>query len=86
MMSSRHSSAGVYRSTRSFCQIRCRTTQRRLGLAGAASRRWKNENLKRLFQEVHRRGMHILLDLIPGHTSRDMLLYSFISSVHLSAS
>lgn len=34
-----------------------------------APRYGTNEDLKRLFQEVHRRGMHILLDLIPGHTS-----------------
>lgn len=34
-----------------------------------APRYGTNEDLKRLFQEVHRREMHILLDLIPGHTS-----------------
>ena len=27
------------------------------------------EDLQRLFEQVHARGMHILLDLVPGHTS-----------------
>ena len=35
----------------------------------AAPRYGTNEDLKRLFKEVHRRGMHIILDLVPGHTS-----------------
>lgn len=35
----------------------------------AAPRYGTNEDLKRLFSEVHRRDMHILLDLVPGHTS-----------------
>ena len=35
----------------------------------AAPRYGTNEELKQLFEEVHRRGMHILLDLVPGHTS-----------------
>lgn len=35
----------------------------------AAPRYGTNEDLKRLFGEVHKRGMHILLDLVPGHTS-----------------
>ena len=34
-----------------------------------APRYGTNEDLKRLFEEAHRRNMHILLDLIPGHTS-----------------
>lgn len=35
----------------------------------AAQRYGTNEDLKRLFDEVHKRDMHILLDLVPGHTS-----------------
>lgn len=35
----------------------------------AAPRYGTNEDLKQLFKEVHKRGMHILLDLVPGHTS-----------------
>lgn len=35
----------------------------------AAPRYGTNEDLKRLFEEVHQRQMHILLDLVPGHTS-----------------
>lgn len=34
-----------------------------------APRYGTNEELKNLFNEVHKRDMHILLDLVPGHTS-----------------
>ncbi len=34
-----------------------------------APRYGSNENLEELFAQAHRRGMHVLLDLVPGHTS-----------------
>ena len=34
-----------------------------------AERYGTNEDLIRLFEEVHKRKMHIILDLVPGHTS-----------------
>ncbi|MDE7245757.1 MAG: glycosylase [Oscillospiraceae bacterium] len=34
-----------------------------------APRYGTNEDLKQLFDEIHKRDMHILLDLVPGHTS-----------------
>lgn len=37
----------------------------------AAPRYGTNEDLKQLFEEVHKRDMHILLDLVPGHTSTE---------------
>lgn len=37
----------------------------------AAPRYGTNADLKRVFEAVHERGMHILLDLVPGHTSVD---------------
>lgn len=36
-----------------------------------AARYGTNEDLKRLFEEAHKRDMHIILDLVPGHTSLD---------------
>ncbi len=36
-----------------------------------APRYGTNEDLYQLFKEVHKRGMHIILDLVPGHTSID---------------
>ncbi len=35
----------------------------------AAPRYGTNEDLRTIFSEVHKRGMHLILDLVPGHTS-----------------
>ena len=36
-----------------------------------APRYGTNRDLQRLFEEAHKRDMHILLDLVPGHTSAE---------------
>ena len=36
-----------------------------------APRYGTNEDAKRFFEEAHQRGMHVLIDLVPGHTAID---------------
>ena len=37
----------------------------------AAPRYGTNDDLKRLFNEAHKRNMRVILDLVPGHSSED---------------
>lgn len=36
-----------------------------------APRYGTNEDMERLFDQAHKRGMHVILDLVPGHTSTE---------------
>ena len=50
-----------------------------------APRYGTNEELARLFEEVHRRDMHIILDLVPGHTSIEHPWFQESSKVEKNA-
>lgn len=44
---------------------------RRARLQKVASRYGTNDDLIALFDAAHRRDMHVILDLVPGHTSEE---------------
>ena len=49
-----------------------------------APRYGTNEDAKRLFEEAHKRGMKVLFDLVPGHTSdRHPWFLESLSLIHI---